>query len=143
MVLAVIKKTGSKEYSSQIEPIKNSFISFLGTKFEPIVMNNEFSKRNIVVLSNPLSFESGLEPNIFVVNEDNPIPCERILFGNVLFLKNENNTYIDLTEDDISFIHSYIDKCDMSEDEKAMAGLFEYDPKEVGYKFNHKVKNEG
>jgi hypothetical protein len=30
----------------------------------------------------------------------------------------------------------------MSEDEKSMAGLFEYDPKEVGYKFNRKFKNE-
>ena len=76
--------------------------------------------------------------DIFVVNKANEIPCQRILFGNVLFFKKVNDKFIDLTDDDVSFIKSYIDLCDMTENQKAMAGLFEYSPEEVGYKFNHK-----
>ena len=54
------------------------------------------------------------------------------------FFKKVNDKFIDLTDDDVSFIKSYIDLCDMTENQKAMAGLFEYRPEEVGYKFNHK-----
>ena len=138
MVLAVIKKTGYKEYSERIEENCDSLITYLGTVYEEIAMDHFFKERNIVVIANPKSFESGLEPNIFVVNKDNEIPCQRILFGNVLFFKKVNDKFIDLTDDDVSFIKSYIDLCDMTENQKAMAGLFEYSPEEVGYELNHK-----
>lgn len=138
MVLAIIKKTGSREYADKIDTTKDVMVSYLGQTYEEIEMNDEFVKRNIIVISNPLSFETGLEPNLFVINNNNEIPCQRILFGNVLFYKRVNGTYEDLTLDDQNFIKSYIDLANLSEDEKSMAGLFEYSAEEVGYKFNHK-----
>jgi hypothetical protein len=138
MVKAIIKRTGSQAYVDSIEPNDESKVLYLGNVYNSIDMGDEFSKRNIEVLANPGSYETGIEPNIFVYIENNEIPCDRILFGNVLFFKNVDNSYKDLSDDDINFVIDYINKYDMTENEKAMAGLFEYSAREIGARFNKK-----
>jgi hypothetical protein len=136
MVKTLIKRTGSPAYIEAIEPNDDSKILYLGTIYESIYMGQEFKNRNIEVVANPGSYETGIEPNIFVVILENKIPCERILFGNVLFFKKENDKYVDLEDSDIEFLNDYLSKYDMTENEKAMAGLFEYSASEIGQRFN-------
>lgn len=135
MIRAVIKRTGNNPFENNIEPTFDSFKMFLGDLFEEIYINKEFEDKNINVLSNPKNFESGLEPNLFVLNYDSKEIVTKILFGNTVFVKKLNNEYISLTDDDVTFILEYIEKANMSENEKFMASLLEYSPKEVGYKF--------
>ncbi len=135
MIRVVIKRTGNNMFQDNIEPTFNNFKLFLGDLFEEIYINKDFETRNICVLSNPKNFESGLEPNLFVLNYDSKDIVTKILFGNTVFIKKENNEYVSLTDDDIDFLTEYINKANMSENEKFMASLLEYSPKEVGYKF--------
>ncbi len=135
MIRAVIKRTGNNMFEENIEPNFDGFKLYLGDLFEEIYMNPDFQSKNIVVLSNPKDFESGLEPNLFVLDYSSSDIVTKILFGNTVFTKKENNLYVSLNDEDISFIQDYIDKANMTENEKFMASLLEYSPKEVGYKF--------
>lgn len=136
MVKAIIKKTGYDAYRDNLETTDEIKTLYLGPKYEAIHINNDFDTHNILVVSNPLGYESGLEPNIFVYDTEADIKVTRCLFGNVIFYKYINNEYFDLTDDDINFILDYINKYNMTEKDKAMAGLFQYDPKDIALRFN-------
>lgn len=136
MVKAIIKKTGYDAYTDNLETTDEIKTLYLGPKYEAIHINNDFDEHNILVVSNPLGYESGLEPNIFVYDSEANIKVTRCLFGNVIFYKYINNEYFDLTDDDINFIFDYINKYNMTEKDKAMAGLFQYDPKDIALRFN-------
>ena len=141
MILIAVKKTGNKMYTIEIEPNDNSYKSFLGDIYEEIYINDEFKNKNIIVMSNPKNFESGLEPNLFVINYSDTPHCKRILFGNTIFLKRENDSFVSLNNKDIEFISNYIDLANMSENEKFMASLLEYTPEEVGIRFNKEKRD--
>ncbi len=136
MVKAIIKKTGYDAYTDNLETTDEIKTLYLGPKYEAIHINNDFDEHNILVVSNPLGYESGLEPNIFVYDSEANIKVTKCLFGNVIFYKYINNEYFDLTDDDINFIFDYINKYNMTEKDKAMAGLFQYDPKDIALRFN-------
>ncbi len=136
MVKAIIKKTGYDAYTNNLKTTDEIKTLYLGPKYEAIHINNDFDEHNILVVSNPLGYESGLEPNIFVYDTEANTKVTRCLFGNVIFYKYINNEYFDLTDDDINFIFDYINKYNMTEKDKAMAGLFQYDPKDIALRFN-------
>ena len=138
MARAIIKKTGYDAYVDNLDSTDDIKTLYLGPKYEAIHINNNFDEHNILVISNPLGFESGLEPNIFVYDNKKDIPVTRCLFGNVIFYKYENNSYSDLTDEDIEFIFNYINTYNMTEKDKAMAGLFQYNPKDIALRFNKK-----
>ncbi len=135
MIEVAIKRTGNNMFLETIEPNDDSFKLYLGSLYEEIDINDEFRKRNLIVLSNPKNFESGLEPNLFVLDFNSKEIVKKILFGNTVFTKKINNEFVSLDTEDIEFISNYIDEANMSENEKFMASLLEYSPKEVGYKF--------
>ncbi len=136
MVKAIIKKTGYDAYTDNLETTDEIKTLYLGPKYEAIHINKDFDTHNILVVSNPLGYESGLEPNIFVYDSEANIKVTRCLFGNVIFYKYINNEYYDLNDEDINFIFDYINKYNMTEKDKAMAGLFQYDPKDIALRFN-------
>lgn len=136
MVKAIIKKTGYNAYTDRLATTDEIKTLYLGPKYEAIHINNDFDAHNILVISNPLGYESGLEPNIFVYDTEACVKVTRCLFGNVIFYKYINNEYFDLNDDDINFIFDYINKYNMTEKDKAMAGLFQYDPKDIALRFN-------
>ncbi len=136
MIKAVIKRTGSKAFVQDIEFNKESLVLNLGEIYNQIPMDERFSSRNIVVYANPNDYHTGLEPNIYVIFENNTPKCNRIIFGNCIFYKCVNNEYISLLDDDIEFIKQYCDQANMTEREKSMAGLYEYDPVDVASRIN-------
>ena len=138
MPKAIIKKTGYPAYVDTFDATDEIKTLYLGPLYESITIDHTFIDRSIQVISNPQGYESGLEPNIFVYSLDQEIPVTRCLFGNVLFYKYVDDKYIDLTDEDIEFIMDYINKYNMTEKDKAMAGLFQYDPKDIALRFNKK-----
>jgi hypothetical protein len=136
LIKAVIKRTGSKAFEKEIEYSKEELILNLGEVYDKIPMDQRFIDRNIVVYANPNDYKTGLEPNIYVININNTPKCIRIIFGNCIFFKCVNDNYVSLDDKDINFIYDYCNEADMTEREKAMAGLYEYNPEEVASRIN-------
>jgi hypothetical protein len=132
-MLCYIKKTGQEMHEIDIND--SDYNLYLGEGFEKFYINDDFKNKNIFTYYNPHAKELNLEPNIFVVNNKDEYPCTKVLSGNVLFSKDCN-----LTDDEIKFIEDYINYANMNDKEKAMIGLYDYDPKMVGFKFNKKTK---
>lgn len=135
-MIGYIKKTGSFQDIVELTYSYENIKFYIGEEFIERYLTKEFERKNIISFINSKGEELNLEPNIFVVDYENEIHCSEVIRGNILFLKKENNNYIDLTNDDIKFIKDYISTVLMSDQEKSMIGLFDYDAKFVGMKYN-------